>query len=161
MTLKKHYQGTFDLDGLYIFKSILEKVFEARQLTVIDYLYFKTWVEKEIANYDFPDVEVMIKELQDKNIGYDFDKQKHTITSRTPIVKLRQYYISDKLLKNLGDISKVERLPRANFVTYSSPCQSFSVAGKLAGAAKTCTKCGHKWAIDFNNPDILIFRRSF
>lgn len=50
MTLKKHYQGTFDLDGLYIFKSILEKVFEARQLTVIDYLYFKTWVEKEIAN---------------------------------------------------------------------------------------------------------------
>ena len=110
-------------------------------------------LEKEIENYEFPSVEVMIKELQDKNIGYDFDKQKHTITSRTPIAKLRQYYISDKLLKNLGDISKVERLPRANFVTYSSPCQSFSVAGKLAGAAKTCTKCGHKWDIDFSNPD--------
>lgn len=110
-------------------------------------------LEKEIENYDFPSVEVMIKELQEKNIGYDFDKQKHTITSRTPIVKLHQYYISDKLLKNLGDISKVDKLPRANFVTYSSPCQSFSVAGKLAGAAKTCTKCGHKWDIDFNNPD--------
>lgn len=110
-------------------------------------------LESEIANYEFPDVEVMIKELQDKNIGYDFDKSKHTITSRTPIAKLHQYYISDKLLKNLGDISKVERLPRANFVTYSSPCQSFSVAGKLAGAAKTCTKCGHKWDIDFSNPD--------
>ena len=110
-------------------------------------------LEEEIENYNFPDAEVMIKELQDKNIGYDFDKQKHTITSRTPIVKLRQYYISDKLLKNLGDISKVNKLPRANFVTYSSPCQSFSVAGKLAGAAKTCTKCGHKWDIDFSNPD--------
>jgi DNA (cytosine-5)-methyltransferase 1 len=110
-------------------------------------------LEKEIANYEFPSVEVMIKELQDKNIGYSFEKQKHTITSRTPITKLRQYYISDKLLKNLGDISKVERLPHANFVTYSSPCQSFSVAGKLAGAAKTCTKCGHKWDIDFSNPD--------
>ena len=110
-------------------------------------------LEKEIANYDFPSVEIMIEELQQKNIGYDFVHQKHTITSRTPIVKLKQYYISDKLLKNLGDISKVERLPRANFVTYSSPCQSFSVAGKLAGAAKTCTKCGHKWDIDFSNPD--------
>lgn len=110
-------------------------------------------LEQEISTYDFPSVEVMIKELQDKNIGYDFEKQKHTITSRTPIAKLKQYYISDKLLKNLGDISKVERLPRANFVTYSSPCQSFSVAGKLAGAAKTCTKCGHRWDIDFDNPD--------
>lgn len=110
-------------------------------------------LEKEIENYNFPDAETMIKELQDKNIGYSFEKQKHTITSRTPIPKLKQYYISDKLLKNLGDISKVKRLPRANFVTYSSPCQSFSVAGKLAGAAKTCTKCGHKWDIDFSNPD--------
>ena len=110
-------------------------------------------LESEIANYEFPTAEIMIQELQEKNIGYDFVAQKHTITSRTPIVKLRQYYISDKLLKNLGDISKVERLPRANFVTYSSPCQSFSVAGKLAGAAKTCTKCGHKWDIDFSNPD--------
>ena len=110
-------------------------------------------LEKEIENYDFPDTETMIKELQDKNIGYSFEKQKHTITNRTPIPKLKQYYISDKLLKNLGDISKVKRLPRANFVTYSSPCQSFSVAGKLAGAAKTCTKCGHKWDIDFSNPD--------
>ena len=110
-------------------------------------------LEEKIANYNFPNVEVMVKELQDKNIGYSFEKQKHTITNRTPITKLKQYYISDKLLKNLGDISKVERLPRANFVTYSSPCQSFSVAGKLAGAAKTCTKCGHKWDIDFSNPD--------
>lgn len=110
-------------------------------------------LEKEISNYNFPSAEVMIEELQQKNIGYDFEHQKHTITSRTPIAKLKQYYISDKLLKNLGDISKVERLPRANFVTYSSPCQSFSVAGKLAGAAKTCAKCGHKWDIDFSNPD--------
>ena len=110
-------------------------------------------LSKEIESYNFPSAEIMIKELQEKNIGYDFEKSKHTITNRTPIAKLQQYYISDKLLKNLGDISKVVRLPRANFVTYSSPCQSFSVAGKLAGAAKTCTKCGHKWDIDFSNPD--------
>ena len=32
-------------------------------------------LEKEIENYDFPDTETMIKELQDKNIGYSFKKQ--------------------------------------------------------------------------------------
>jgi DNA (cytosine-5)-methyltransferase 1 len=110
-------------------------------------------LEEEIANYEFPSAEAMIAELQNKNIGYSFEKEKHTITSRTPINKLKQYYISDKILNNLGDISKVERLPYADLVTYSSPCQSFSVAGKLGGAAKTCKVCGHKWDIDFSNPD--------
>ena len=110
-------------------------------------------LEEEIANYDFPSVESIIAELQNKNIGYLFEKGKHTITSRTPINKLKQYYISDKLLNNLGDISKVERLPYADLVTYSSPCQSFSVAGKLGGATKICKSCGHKWEIDFSNPD--------
>lgn len=110
-------------------------------------------LEQEIVNYNFPSVEIMISELQAKNIGFSFEKGKHTITTRTPINKLKQYYISDKLLNNLGDISKVERLPHADLVTYSSPCQSFSVAGKLGGAAKTCKVCGHKWDIDFSNPD--------
>ena len=110
-------------------------------------------LSEEIANYNFPNTDIMIQELQNKNIGYDFQKNKHTITNRTPIKKLKQYYISNKLLKNLGDISKVEKLPYADIVTYSSPCQSFSVAGKLAGAAKTCNVCGHKWDIDFSNPD--------
>ena len=110
-------------------------------------------LEKEIVNYDFPDTETMIKELQDKNIGYSFDKKKHTITSRTPIPKLKQYYISDKLLKNLGDISKVEKLPKSDLLTYSAPCVDFSVAGRLDGAKNICDKCGYKWEIDFSNPE--------
>ena len=110
-------------------------------------------LEEEVENYDFPSTEIMISELQAKNIGYSFEKNKHTITTRTPINKLKQYYISDKLLNNLGDISKIDRLPYADMVTYSSPCQSFSVAGKLGGATKTCKVCGHKWDIDFSNTD--------
>jgi DNA (cytosine-5)-methyltransferase 1 len=120
---------------------------------VLSYAAMRWDLDKEMETFDFPSQEQMIEELQAKNLGFDFQKEKHTITKRTPITKLKQYYIADKLSNNLGDISKVERLPRANFVTYSSPCQSFSVAGKLAGAAKTCTKCGHKWDIDFSNPD--------
>ena len=120
---------------------------------VLSYAAMRWDLEKEMKTFDFPSQDRMIEELQAKNLGFDFQKGKHTITKRTSIAKLKQYYIADKLSKNLGDISKVKRLPRANFVTYSSPCQSFSVAGKLDGAAKTCTKCGHKWDIDFSNPD--------
>lgn len=110
-------------------------------------------LEDEIKNFNFPSQDKMIEYLQNKNIGYSFEKNKHTITSRTPITKLKQYYISDKLLKNLGDISKIDRLPYADLVTYSSPCQSFSVAGKLAGAKKICKTCGYEWEIDFSNPN--------
>ena len=110
-------------------------------------------LEDEIKNFNFPSQDKMIEYLQNKNIGYSFEKNKHTITSRTPITKLKQYYISDKLLKNLGDISKIDSLPYADLVTYSSPCQSFSVAGKLAGAKKICKTCGYEWEIDFSNPN--------
>ena len=110
-------------------------------------------LEEEIKNFNFPSQDKMIEYLQNKNIGYSFEKNKHTITSRTPIAKLKQYYIADNLLKNLGDISKVDRLPYADLVTYSSPCQSFSVAGKLAGAKKICKACGHEWEIDFSTPN--------
>ena len=110
-------------------------------------------LEEEIKNFNFPSQDKMIECLQNKNIGYSFEKNKHTITSRTPITKLKQYYIADSLLKNLGDISKVNRLPYADLVTYSSPCQSFSVAGKLVGAKKICKACGHEWEIDFSTPN--------
>ena len=110
-------------------------------------------LEDEIKNFNFPSQDKIIEYLQNKNIGYSFEKNKHTITSRTPITKLKQYYISDKLLKNLGDISKIDSLPYADLVTYSSPCQSFSVAGKLAGAKKICKTCGYEWEIDFSNPN--------
>ena len=121
--------------------------------TVLSYVAMRNDFEAILNSYDFPSQEQMVGELQAKNLGFDFDKDKHTINSRLNIKKLKQYYLADKLSKNLGDISKVERLPYADLVTYSSPCQSFSVAGKLAGAAKTCTKCGYKWDIDFSNPD--------
>ena len=119
---------------------------------VLSYAAMRWDLEKEMKTFDFPSQEQMITELQKKNLGYDFQKGKHTITSRTPIDKLRQYYIADKLTKNLGDISKVERLPYADFVTYSYPCTDLSVAGKGEGMVNKCDKCGCTWAINFENP---------
>lgn len=120
---------------------------------VLSYAAMRFDIDSAMKTYQFPTQDKMIEELQNKGFGYDFMKGKHTISSRTPVNKLKQYYIADKLSNNLGDISKVDRLPYADMITYSSPCQSFSVAGKLAGAKKICKVCGHEWEIDFSNPN--------
>ncbi len=119
---------------------------------VLSYAAMRWDLETEIKTFEFPSQDKMIEELQAKNLGYDFQKGKHSITKRTPLKKLKQYYIADKLNKNLGDISKVEKLPCADLVTYSFPCTTISVAGKGEGMVNKCN-CGHSWPIDFNNSD--------
>lgn len=48
---------------------------------------------------------------------------------------------------NIGDITKANEkaVPDFNVMFGGSPCQDFSVAGKLNGAAWTCKKCGHTY----------------
>ena len=118
---------------------------------VLSYAAMRWDLEKEMEAFEFPTQDKMIEELQEKNLGYDFMKGKHTITERTPLPKLKQYYIADKLSKNLGDIGKVERLPYADIATYSFPCTDLSVAGKGEGMVNKCDACGHSWPIDFSN----------
>ena len=89
---------------------------------MLSYVAMRFDIEKEMSNFCFPTQEQMIEELQSKNIGYDFKKNKHTITSRTPINKLKQYYVAYKLSNNLGDIGEVAELPCVDLVTYSFPC---------------------------------------
>ena len=119
---------------------------------VLSYAAMRWDLEKEMEIFEFPTQDKMIEELQAKNLGYDFQKGKHTITQRTPLIKLKQYYIADRLSKNFGDISKVERLPYADFWTYSYPCTDLSVAGKGEGMVNKCDKCDHSWPIDFEDP---------
>ena len=121
---------------------------------VLSYAAMRWDLEKEMETFNFPSQDKMIEELQAKNLGYDFQKGKHTITKRTPILKLKQYYIADKLSKNLGDISKVERLPYTDFWTYSYPCTDLSVAGKGEGMVNKCDRCEHSWPINFENPSV-------
>ena len=119
----------------------------------LSYAAMRWDLEKEMETFEFPSQDEMIKELQAKNLGYDFQKGKYTITSRTSLPKLKQYYIADKLSRNLGDISKVEKLPYADLVTYSYPCTDLSVAGKGEGMVIKCDKCEHTWPIDFEHPE--------
>ena len=117
---------------------------------VLSYAAMRFNIDEAMKTYQFPTQDKMIEELQNKGFGYDFMKSKHTITSRTPINKLKQYYIADKLSNNLGDISKVDRLPYADMVTYSFPCTDLSVAGKGEGMVNKCS-CGYSWHIDFSD----------
>lgn len=117
---------------------------------VLSYAAMRFDIDSAMNTYQFPTQDKMIEELQNKGFGYDFMKGKHTISSRTPINKLKQYYIADKLSNNLGDISKVERLPYADMVTYSFPCTDLSVAGKGEGMINKCS-CGYSWPIDFSD----------
>ena len=117
---------------------------------VLSYASMRCDFEKEFENYDFPSAEQMVDELQTKGVGYDFQKEKHSITSRTSVNKIKQYYLADKLSNNLGDISRLERLPYADLVTYSFPCTDLSVAGKGEGMTIKCDKCDHSWPIDFS-----------
>jgi DNA (cytosine-5)-methyltransferase 1 len=119
----------------------------------LSYAAMRWNLEEEMKNFNFPSQDQMIEELQAKNLGYSFEKGKHTITSRTPIEKLKQYYISDRLSTNLGDISKVDRLPYSDIVTYSFCCQDLSVAGKGGGMKLKCDKCDHSWLVDFEHPE--------
>lgn len=100
---------------------------------IASYASMRYDLEKEIANYEFPSKEVMVSELQSKNVGFDFVKQKHSITMKTNIDKVKLYYISDKLSKNLGDVSLQKELPYVDIIFHSSPCQDYSCAGKGAG----------------------------
>ena len=117
---------------------------------VLSYAAMRFNIDEAMKTYQFPIQDKMIEELQNKGFGYDFMKSKHTITRRTPINKLKQYYIADKLSNNLGDISKVDRLPYADMITYSFPCTDLSVAGKGEGMVNKCS-CGYSWPIDFSD----------
>jgi DNA (cytosine-5)-methyltransferase 1 len=93
---------------------------------------------------DYPSEEQMRKELMDKNIGFDFKKGTNPI-ARVSGEKLKKYYLAMIISKNLGDISKIAELPLADFWTYSSPCQDWSVAGKQEGGNWTCLSCEYEY----------------
>ena len=81
---------------------------------------------------NFPKKEDIIEYLQSKNVGYDYAKEKHTVTTRTPYKRLKLLYLADCLSKNKGDISKItpkDINEQLDVFTYSFPCQSLSYTG--------------------------------
>ena len=106
-----------------------------------------------VENYKgYPSREEMIKYLIDRNIGYDFQKNKmfdwnKKINSKQKFIE--KYWLAAKLSNNLGDISKIEKLPYTDVLTYSFPCTNISQSGRMEGLKKgSGTRSGLLWEVE-------------
>jgi DNA (cytosine-5)-methyltransferase 1 len=77
-----------------------------------------------------PPKEVMIEYLTPFNFR---SHDKPANLSRLNGDKLKKLYVATKLSNNLGDVSKLNDLPSVDLITWSTPCQDFSLAGSGKG----------------------------
>jgi len=119
-----------------------------KEATVSYAAIYNGLTNESIDTYEnYPSEEQMKKELIDKNIGIDLKKGTNPI-ARLKGKRLKRYWLAMKISNNLGDISKITRLPYADFWTYSFPCQDISVAGKQAGIVKDGTRSGLLYEVE-------------
>lgn len=87
--------------------------------------------------FDYPSDNEMRKILIDRNIGYDFKKNKSKIP-RLNKKKLKSCFKATMLINNLGDIGRLdyEKVPDFDLFNFSFPCTNISVAGKQEGMKK-------------------------
>ena len=106
-----------------------------------------------IENYkNYPTRQEMADYLLKLNIGYNFKDNKpydwHKL-ARKKTKRIEKYYLATILSKQVGDISKVDELPKADLWTYSFPCQDISNAGQQKGFSKgSNTRSGLLWEVE-------------
>lgn len=104
-----------------------------------------------IESYEnYPSKEEMAAELTAKRLGYDFKNDKpydwYKLSRKKDKTKgIEKYWLADHLSHNLGDMMQIDALPDCDFLTYSTPCQSLSIAGHQDGLKWTCQDCGHEY----------------
>lgn len=120
----------------------------------------------------YPLREEMADYLLKLNIGYDFKKdvpfdwfklarRKTTIKNVMPKIintikygkptqrPIEMYYLATIISKQVGDISIIDKLPKADLWTYSFPCTDISVAGQQKGLSKDSgTRSGLLWEVE-------------
>lgn len=122
--------GLFDIEVL--------NTSDINKESVLSYAAIHCGMTNEMINTytDYPSREEMAQYLTDINLGYEPEKNKSFDWFKLVKKKkrdLEKYWLACKLTHNLGDITKIEDLPYADFWTVSFPCQSISVAGKMKG----------------------------
>lgn len=125
--------GLFDLD--VVCTSDIDKD------AIISYAALHCGLTNElIENYtDYPSREQMVKDLSERNIGYDFKKDKPYDWNKLAKRKsndIEKVWLAMHLANNLGDISGIKELPYADLWTVSFPCTDISLAGKMQGLSE-------------------------
>lgn len=99
----------------------------------------------ENIEFEYDTEENMKNWLIERNIGFDFAKGKSKIP-KLKKDKLYKLYKACILGKNLGDVSLIKHKNKdIDLIVGGSPCQDFSVAGKMQGSIWTCKECGHEY----------------
>lgn len=102
----------------------------------------------------------MLFELENKNISFDFKKNKIILPKN--IKDIKKIYDAHIRNKNYGDISKIneKNLLNIDLFTYSFPCQDISTAGKQKGLKNNKTRSGLLWEckkiIKYKKPKYLL-----
>ena len=106
---------------------------------ILSYATIHNGLNKEmIDNYDYPSRDEMVADLERMNIGFDpskgttYDWKK---LARRKSNDVEKYWLACQVSNQLGDISKIDKLPYADLWTISFCCQDISVAGKMKGLA--------------------------
>jgi DNA (cytosine-5)-methyltransferase 1 len=81
-------------------------------------------------NDDVPSKEEMIRQLEPYGWWHN-EKPKDIRT--LPNDKLKKLYLAQQLSNNYGNVMNLDDLPPVDLITWSTPCQDFSNAGKKAG----------------------------
>lgn len=135
--------GLFDLEVL--------NTSDINKEAVLSYAAIHCGLTNEMVEVysEYPSREEMAQHLTDINLGYNPDKDKRYDwfkLSRRKSNTIEKYWLACKLANNLGDISKIKRLPYADFWTCSFPCTDVSVAGKMKGLSPdTSTRSSLLW----------------
>lgn len=114
-------------------------------------------MEKVKSYNEYPDKETMVKELIEKNIGFDFKRKKlfnwNRLANKKDDTELKKYWLAMKLSKNMGDVSLVKKLPASDLLFFSFPCTDISIAGRQDGLSYddwkngASTRSGLVWEI--------------
>lgn len=111
---------------------------EINKDAVVSYAAIHCGLTNEIIDsYDqYPPMDEMKQYLTDINLGYEPEKNKHYNwfqNGKKFERNVKKYWLACQLAKNLGDVSKIDRLPKADLWTLSYPCTDISISGKLKG----------------------------
>lgn len=120
--------------------------YEIKAIAEVDEYALLSYHAIHTADVEVPECseEEMQAYMEKLNIPLDNKGKRKTLKGK----RLKELYIASKANNNLGDISKVksEEIPEIDLFTYSFPCQSISVAGKMKGLKKgEGTRSGLLW----------------
>ena len=90
-------------------------------------------IHNDYVPVEIPSKKDILKEIEEKNIAYNFSTGKSEIPKNEE--ELKKLYCAHKRNKNYGDIRRIDEkaLPDFNLFSYSYPCKNISVAGERAG----------------------------